>query len=492
MRELPRTQPLLPGCSLRVKDIPCECTRFTRKLFDWDHLPRSVVWTHKGCVCNEKVALQLRHQVDDGSRFDLNYYKLFDNNMQKLVKQCKPITKYSVAMGYSGAKRELALRAIESLRNECLDFVSDSKVRMFLKDDKYHTGDRKAPRAINYRDKRYALTLAQYTYPIEHRLYNLRIDGVRTFAKGRNLVQRAADLAEMWDKYVDPCAWLLDHSKFDAHITVEHIKSAIKLNSNCYRDAKCRNKVRKLMRCQLINRGNTRNGTKFNTFATRMSGDQNTGLDNSTINRSIIRTVCDLLGITCHIYVDGDDSVVVMDRRDLKKTSVDLFSHFGMVTKEEFAFEFEHVEFCQTRPVWNGVEYVMVRNPERVLSRINWTVKKIPLCRDDVYLKSVFLCEAALNEGVPIFGSLAPRISKQFGKAKVMKVELDYFVNKLGKEKGKLYEREISYDSRLSFENAWGVSPEEQCFLEALTMLSPTDPYPDLLEMMPTSVDLVM
>lgn len=450
------------------------------------------MWTHKGCVCNERVALQLRHQVDDGARFDAHYFSLFDNNMQKLVKQCKPITKYSVAMGYSGAKRELALRAIESLRNESLDYTRDSRVRMFLKDDKYHTGDRKAPRAINYRDKRYALTLAQYTYPIEHRLYNLRIDGVRTFAKGRNLVQRATDLAKMWGKYVDPCAWLLDHSKFDAHVTKEHIKSAIKLNSNCYREAGHRDVVRKLMRCQLVNKGNTRNGTKFNTFATRMSGDQNTGLDNSTINRSMIRTVCDLLGIKCHIYVDGDDSVVVMDRRDLKKTNVELFSKFGMVTKEEFAFEFEHVEFCQTRPVWNGVEYVMVRNPSRVLSRINWTVKKIPVCRDNVYLKSVFLCEAALNEGVPVFGVLAPRVSKQFVKTKVMGVELDYFVNKLGKEKGKLYEREVCFESRISYENAWNIGVLEQLELERLAMLSPTDPYPDLLEIMPTSIDLVM
>lgn len=439
------------------------------------------MWTHKACACNERTALSLRHQIDDGARFEPGVESQLLREMLTLVKQCEPISKMAVALGYSGAKRALALQAIESLRYEGLDLSKDAKVRMFLKDDKYHTKEMKAPRCIQFRSKRYAITLAQYTYPIEHAIYQTRREGVRCFAKGRNLEQRASDLVKAWDLFQQPVAWLLDHSKFDAHITREHIRCATKLNSACFKESGHSGFVRQLMLAQVKNRGSTRNGTKFRTYCTRMSGDQNTGLDNSTLNYSMISLVLKWAGVRGTIYVDGDDSVVIVEQRDLAKLSVAQFASFGMVTKEEFAYEFEHVEFCQTRPVWNGVGWIMTRNPDRVLDRLGWTVKKFPVCLDQSYVRSVMLCESALNEGLPVLGPLSTKCLQKLPRTrrKLMDVEADVLVKLLGKEKGTHYYREPDELSRWSYFNAWGILPQEQINLENMDMILAPDPVPE-------------
>lgn len=463
-----------------MKNIPCESTRVTRKLFQWSNRAPSVVWTHKNCVCNEIVALSQRHQVDDGSRFDIGCYEELKEQLRPLIKQCVPISKYSVAMGYSGAKRAIALRAIESLIDEPLN-ENDSRVRMFLKDDKYHQSTLKAPRCIQYRDKRYAVTLAQYTYPIEHKMYRHRDRGLLCFAKGRNLVQRAGDLADMWGSYSNPCAWLLDHSNFDAHIKKEHVRLASWLNSHCYVRHGSKRFVKLLMSWQNNNVGRTMNGTKYKTQYTRMSGDQNTGLDNSTLNYAMIKLVLRWCGVQASVYVDGDDSVVIMEERDRHKCDASKFGRFGMVTKEDWAHQFEHLEFCQTRPVWNGVQYIMTRNPSRVLDRCSWTVKKFPYMLDNTYIRSVMLGESALGEGVPIMGPLSINCLSQLPKSKrkLMVTDLDYMVSGLGKVKGTAYSREVTDESRYSFENAWGFSFGEQLEMEASLMLPPSDPLHD-------------
>lgn len=475
----------MPGCSYKVKDIPCFTSRETRKLFRWDGLDPACVFTHADCVCNEEIALSQRHQVDDGSTFDKSFYPLLKSEILKLRKHCQPITREAIIKGYSGRKKRLAEEANESLKVDKLNLLEDAKVKMFLKDDKYHDlSDIKAPRCIQYRSKRYALTLAQYTYPIEHKVYNHKDeDGLKCFAKGRNLEERAADLKEIWDSYDSPYALLLDHSKFDAHFCLHHHKAARALNCACFEESGHSGFLRQLLKAQIKNRGSTKNGTKYVTKGTRMSGDQNTGLDNSTVNWAMIRSVLKLCGIKGSVYVDGDDSVVVIESRDLPKFKLDWFSKFGMKTKLETSDHFEGIEFCQTRPVWNGEKWIMCRNPERVLSRIQWVVKKFPTEMDANYIKNLMLAESALHEGLPVMGPIAARLSSEIvvKKFKLLEVEADNYVKMLGKQKGRRYDRPVTHASRLSYAAAWGMNDETQRKYESMGILSPEDPMPQYL-----------
>lgn len=467
---------LLPHCSHRAKTSECVDRRETHKVFDYSipRLNQGVVWTHKGCVCNELVALRERHQLDTGARYTAPK-SMVQMNMESLVFQqgegFPELTRHSfgeVISHYTGAKRKEYERGAASLLVEPLDLNLDGRIRMFLKDDKYHQWDFKAPRCIQFRNKRYGICLASYLQPIEEYVYQLRdITGSRVFAKGRNLSERAQDLRAKWDNFIDPVGLCLDHSKFDCHVKVELLKQEHAFYKKFFPGDRL---LHRLLRAQLVNKGSTRNGTTFKTTGTRMSGDQNTGLGNSILNYGML---CEYVrGARAAFYIDGDDSVVIVERCDLPKLSLDCFKQFGMTTKLEVAEEFERVDFCQGRPVYDGVGWHMVRDPMRVLARLPWVVKRNHLPIIPRYVKSVGMCELALNMGIPVLQAVASALI-EFGSGSYIKTDRHYLA-KLSKVKPwHARSVEVRQVTRESFARAWGISVEEQLELEKVTLSKP-------------------
>jgi len=480
MRGSTCAHPTLPGCTAKAQSCECESTRYTRKVFDWQteslyHLNDSVVWTHKSCACNELIALQQRHQVDDGTRPDASCTSRLVKALKPYRKVVKPISYEAVIAKYTGGKRAIAQRAYDSLQVDPLDVRKDSEVRMFLKDDKYHTSKINIPRCIQYRSKRYGITAARFYSALEHGMLQITntCRGVstdnRVFAKGRNLTQRGADLRAIWDSFDTPVALSIDHSKFDAHCNVALLKAINKHNSHCL-PKYCRRQFMKLARAQLVNRGKTANGTKFVTVGTRMSGDQNTGSDNSGINCGMLLDWLRVIGASGQLYIDGDDSVVIIESTDLHKVDMSLFKIYGMSTKlEKVSSVFEEIDFCQCRPVFDGVAWRMVRDPYRVLARIPWIVKKQPASRDAQWLKSVGMCELSLNMGLPVMQAVAERLIELSPK-KYIATPLHYTASNEYIKPWRAEPRPITAEARASYERAWGISPQEQREYEKLTI----------------------
>lgn len=485
---------LLPHCSHRAKTSECVDKRETHKVFDYTipRLNESVVWTHKGCVCNELVALRERHQLDTGARYSAPKSLVFHNMESLVFKQGEGFPSLdrnsfgAVISHYTGAKRKEYERGAASLLVEPLDLKLDSRIRMFLKDDKYHQWDFKAPRCIQFRNKRYGICLASYLQPIEEFVYQLQDDsGSRVFAKGRNLSERAADLRAKWENFVDPIALCLDHSKFDCHVGVELLKQEHRFYESFFPGDK---KLKGLLHAQLVNKGSTRNGTTFKTVGTRMSGDQNTGLGNSILNYGMLHEY--VKGVNAAFYIDGDDSVVIVERADVKKLDITCFKQFGMTTKLEVAEEFERVDFCQGRPVFDGVSWHMVRDPRRVIARLPWVVKRSHLPIINRYIKSVGMCELALNIGIPVMQPLAAALIK-FGSGEYIKTDRHYLA-KLSKIKP-WHAREVPIRqvTRESFAKAWDIPIEEQLELEKVVLLKPeVDVLAMLYDNVPSGVTL--
>lgn len=349
----------------------------------------------------------------------------------------------------------------------------DAKVTMFLKADKSHVDKYTAPRCIQYRNKRYCLRLATYVHVIEEHLYaqNDR-SGTPIFAKSRNLTQRGNDLAEKWDMFDDPIALLLDHSKFDAHCNVKLLAVARDFNTNCVRVADGKREFRKLLDWQVNNRGATKNGTTFRTKATRMSGDQNTGLDNSEINYAMLADFNEYFNLDACFYVDGDDSVLICERRRAGLVNVDFFKQFGMETVMEQTDNFSHVEFCQTRPVFDGHTWRMVRNPARLLARLPWIVYNLPPSCWDRYLKSVGMCEMALGVGLPIGQYIGQTLSKLSNK-KYMITDLHYVATREFQRPTSVRVITPTQVARESYEEAWGLDQATQLLYESATIEPP-------------------
>jgi hypothetical protein len=374
-----------------------------------------------------------------------------------------------------GAKRKLLERAYQDLQSNPLE-QRDSKVRMFLKADKYEFGPDwkpKAPRCIQFRSKRYGLELSRFLHPIEADVYNNTLDasGTPVFAKARNSTQRAQDLAAKAAEFSHPVFVLLDQSNWDAHVN----KTLLAYEHDLYL-RKCRStNLRGLLNKQLLNEGATKNGTTYSTTGTRMSGDCNTALGNCVINYGLLSTWTREAGVKACFYVDGDDSVVVVDRSQRERLEgLDAkawFLKWGMESKVETTETFEHCEFCQCRPVWDGVGWRMVRNPKRVMVRSAWTVQPHPPAFYPRLVASVGRCELACNLGIPVLQALAYKMVEAGGKHhKVWRL-----INQYHRAKSEAWHperalagvREVTSESRASFAEAWGISPAEQLAMEA-------------------------
>lgn len=462
----------------------CACKRTTTKLFNYTlrELNAGHIFTHKSCVCNEIIALSQRHQVDDGSRYNTGVQLV--KYLRPLVKQVDPVTEDYIVSRANSTKRRLLLQAQETLKYEPLK-PSDGDIKMFLKDDKYQATNSvagflghgeygveeefSAPRCIQYRNKRYCLRLATYLHPIEEHCYQYK-DHFDTFvfAKGRNLKQRGEDLWAKWNSFSRPIALLLDHSKFDAHCSTE----LLNVESKFYRLCNDADELKWLLSQQLVNKGRTKNNTRYTTKATRMSGDQNTGLGNSVINYAMLSAFVDHYKLNASIYVDGDDSVIVMEDEQ-RETQLSFFEQFGMKTKGGSTTTFSQVEFCQSKPVMLESGYVMIRNPYRMITRTPWTVKTLPKRRVNEYLASIGRCEMALGMGAPIGQYIGHKLSL-LSKRHVV-THLEYVAKQQNYRPSRAYLKPPNRDARQSYFEAWGITIEQQLAIEASDIMFNVD-----------------
>lgn len=465
--------PVLPGSRVSIPHIGCATKRQTVKLFDYKpSLVDSYVWTHSCCVCNEDIALRQRHQVDDGSRYTsrINLRKM----LAERVKRVYPVSEDVIINNASGGKRRLLEAAKASLEIYALE-LKDGKVRMFLKDDKSHEFKYTCPRCIQYRSKRYCLPLATYLYPLEHELYSWKdISGSPIFAKSRNMQQRGSDISCKMEFFNNPVAISLDHSKFDSHVNKDLLKLEHWFYEKCFPGDR---RLKQLLRMQLINKGTTKNGTKYTTPYTRMSGDQNTGCGNSLINYAMTLAMEKTLGIKMCYYVDGDDFIIFTESNNSHLVCPEWYEQFGMKTKLEGRTNvIEEIEFCQTRPVFNGKSYTMVRNPIRMLSRLPWYVGKIHPKHRVNYLYSVGLCELSLGMGLPVGQYIGHKLSQLGGKYIVTPTH--YSASKMAYKPGKAKLLQPTLAVRESYALAWGVTIDQQLRYESMSIV---EPYLDVL-----------
>jgi len=257
----------------------------------------------------------------------------------------------------------------------------------------------------------------------------------------------------------------MDHSKFDCHVG----KELLELEHRFYNSCSPSHKLRKLLTWQKTNIGKTANGVRYKTMFTRMSGDQNTGLGNSIINYAMTRAMLNKLNIKHCLYIDGDDFLVFVDKINENMIDPAWYNQFGMSTKlDNIAHQMEHIDFCQTRPVFNGESYTMVRNPIRMLERLQWGVGKFAESYIVNYLTSVGMCCLSLGMGLPVEQYIGSKLASLGGRR--VRTDMDYSANKMKIRPSKATLQPPSMAVRLSYEEAWGFSIPFQHLLENLSV----------------------
>lgn len=426
---------------------------------------------HANCPCNELVSLTNRHLVDRTNiNFDKALWRKIANQTHKFYPQnLQPCRYDDVIDAYTGTKKRMYYNAKIRLIEEGLQ-DKHKIVSMFVKPDRYPEGDimGKDPRAIQYRTPEFNLELGVYIKSYEHALYPSLTMGVvsrtRVIAKGLNNYDRAELLLSKIDCFSNPRFVLLDHSRFDSTINEQHLRTTHKHYQRAFNSRK----LAKLLRAQISNTGYTKCGIKYRTRGTRMSGDPDTGCGNSVVNADCLWGFLTYSGIKKFDFLlDGDDSVVIIEKDEVSKLDRSLFERMGFSTKMEIVADMDEIEFCQCKIIL-AKRPVFSRNPSRAFSHSATARKAYPNHIWKHWLAAVGSCELASNLGVPVLQAYGQSL-RSLSTTHFVDPEMRYVYTSV--QHG-LQPIEVTEDARLTFGLAWGIPWDVQELIEGYDFTS--------------------
>jgi len=340
----------------------------------------------------------------------------------------------------------------------------------------------KDPRVIQPRSPRFNISVGVWLKPQEKPVFRA-IDktwGSTTVFKGYNALENGTKLRQKFDrvkyKYGSCVMMGVDAHRFDQHVSLE----ALEIEHDVYvAVAKYgKRELRELLNQQLWNRGvgKCKDGSlKYITRGCRMSGDMNTSLGNCLLMCMLFRLFYQEFDIEGELANNGDDCVLFVSESSVKKVTDNLSSWFL-----DFGFEmvmeapvtiFERMEFCQTHVVFDGVNWISMRNFPTFIDKDCNTV--LPLHQGDYlygYAGAISDCGMALAGGLPIAQSFYQALNVI---SKGLRVKL---VNSVGWECGFVnlsrgMSRRVSDvpdSARVSFYKAFGILPDHQIEIERL------------------------
>lgn len=407
-------------------------------------------------------------------------------------------TTREVVKAYTGPKRKLYLQAEHKYWTDGVTRM-DAMLHSFVKFEK--TDLSKAPRVINPRTSVYNLSLGRYL-KLNEKNYYKAIAAVfgqeNVIIKGMDSVESATQIRRVWDAFDDPIAIGGDAKKFDMHVSYEALyyehlhyimpivgslaetmvlydrvieEKADKLNL-LWSEAE---QLAWLLSLQLQNVGTAYfddGKLKFKMRGTRASGDLNTSLGNCVLMCSMARVWSKRTGVHMQLINNGDDCVFVMERRDEDTWRRGILGYyeskgFRMVL-EETAYEFEEIEFCQSRPCQIGEGYTMVRNPETLVQKGSMCLQPIAGMKQlRRWMMAVGVCEGSLGGGIPVVAAFAAAMRRNGSTCSKRYIKHVYAGSSRAFHSNfDVTGVEISDDSRFSFWKAWGITPHEQIALE--------------------------
>jgi hypothetical protein len=369
-------------------------------------------------------------------------------------------------MRYTRASESLLVKPVERSDSNVMTFVKAEKINFSAKNDP-------APRIISPRDPRFNVAIGRFIKPIEGVLYGLLNDmcGGRTVMKGLNSFETGAAVAEAWHSFSEPVAIGLDAKRFDQHTRTEALKFE-QLVYKLFFDGHDREELARLLRWQLESKCTAYcvDGIVRFKMNIRASGDMNTGLGTCLIACALVYSFCKDNDMRFRLINNGDDCVLLCERSDLP-TIDGLFEHCHRagywMEIEKPVYQIEHLSFCQTRPVLTSRGYTMVR--EFPVSIGKDLLSILPLDSESMWKKwahDVGNCGRAINSGVPVlqsfYTSLARAGSGTLGVHPWIR-NSGFFRMAVGLRPDTT---PVTHAARVSFWEAFGVSPDYQQLLE--------------------------
>jgi len=165
----------------------------------------------------------------------------------------------------------------------------------------------------------------------------------------------------------------------------------------------------------------------------------------------------------------GDDTNIILEKADLDRVLPllkPLALQCGFTLKVDGVVdEFELIDFCQCRPVYDGCEWVMVRNPSTCIPKDLLSSK---LFKTDLerlaHMRAIADCGIALCGGLPVLQSFYMMYRRLAGDVPKAVLERNGFYH-LARNMQRGVST-VSDDARISFYKAFGICVDNQMALE--------------------------
>jgi len=412
------------------------------------------------------------------------------DKLRPLLPKTAPMSRRAFVDSFEGRKKARYEAAFQSLLRDSL-VEKDGHPQVFVKYEKtnYTLKSDPVPRVISARSPRYNIEVGRFLRKLEKRIFKCidKMFGHTTVIKGKNYTDTARLLHEKWNFFVDPVAVGLDAKRFDQHVSREALEYEHMIYKWCFPKKNHSSRLAGLLKKQLRNfcSGFTKDGSvSYVVEGVRMSGDMNTSLGACLIMSSLVYCYLDFKGIKGHLANNGDDCVVVMERRDLEDFTAGLDSWFRdmgfNLEVEEPVYVFEQIKFCQTQPVYVGPlphNFVMVRDPLHGIAKDTMCLANVSNTdMNRAWLHSVGTGGISSTGGVPIFQEFYAMYLRA-GKEGKLKWDLGDSWGRIMFERGmKRYYSDVSPETRASFYYAFGITPDEQIVCERFYANATIDP----------------
>lgn len=353
------------------------------------------------------------------------------------------------------------------------------------------------PRNIQPRSPEYNLRLGMFLSPIEgfngsHPMYTAlaSLFGGPTVMKGMNAEQVATNIVDASQMVLDQArvrrqqhcrqietglVWIgCDASRFDQHVSTDMLKWEHSFYLELYKDHPDISELRWLLKQQLKTKATTYclddQGVEYRVSyrdeGQRSSGDMNTGLGNCIIMCALLYVYLkEVVGITnTRVINNGDDAVIVMTKDDYSGFDAKRFKKWFLemgftMTLEDPVYELEKLEFCQSHPVKTPEGWIMVPNIDNLNK---FGVALVDKGKVDDWIREVGVAGRLWLAGIPIWyqyfcqypcdgESKRPALNEQNAWS--------LYWNSLGISERSI---EVAEETRVSFYNAFGITPQEQ------------------------------
>lgn len=424
--------------------------------------------------------------VPDGEDFNRSMLP-FTRAYARYARGLTVMTREAFVASVDSRKRAVYEAALAELERDGL-LERDWRLQTFVKLEKLNFTKKAdpAPRVIQPRSPKYNICIGVYIKPLEGVLYRniAKVFGEKTVLKGMNAAEQGEVIAGKWALYRDPVCLMWDAVRYDQH----HHEHALRYEHTIYNRHYHSQELMALLGRQIDQKGVARcqdGWIKYRVRGRRASGDMNTGCGNCLMVCAMVYSCLDELGmrpstdrdsnghretiVRDYSCIDnGDDGALIMERRNFDRVATALTAFFRRngfpVEVEPPAYELEQIEFCQTRPVWDGSRYVMCRDPRLCLDKDLCTTKPVHNERAwNTLRNSVAQCGLALAGNMPVFCEFYKFLGRNAGD----RVDADTTMTGFKYlARGMNARGPVADSCRLSFARAFGIQVPSQLALE--------------------------